>query len=169
MQNMPKFIFFPTMLEYFAEENWSLEFLCFFLSQNSKFFVHWTSDMFQLPTRVGNWKLKPKNGQFFFSLSENVQILMNFATFSRPMRVECGSFSAVVGRQKWFKAGFELVEGVWSTKLRWIWVKIVFMIPTSGICNVGKKPKLGIFWILLPIFCQLHEDILKLFIVRIFN
>ena len=68
--------------------------------------------MFQLPTRVGNWKLKPKIGQFFFLSLENLQNLMNLATFSRPMRVECGSFPAVVGRQKWFKAGFELVEGV---------------------------------------------------------
>ena len=67
--------------------------------------------MLQLPTRVGNWKLKPKIGQFFFAF-ENMQNLMNLATFSRPMRVECKSFPAVVGRQKWFKAGFELVEGV---------------------------------------------------------
>ena len=37
-----------------------------------------------------------------------------------------------------------------------------------GICIVWKKAKLGILSILLPIFCQLHEDISKLFIVRIF-
>ena len=43
------------------------------------------------------------------------------------------------------------------------------MLPTKAICNVGKKPKFGILWILLPIFCQLYEDISKLFIVRIFN
>ena len=150
-------------------------FICTILTQIQQSFVFQTPSTnskpslnhFWRPTTAGKLPHSTRIGR------ENVAKFIKFCKFSSE-RKKIAQFLASTSNYQ-----LELVIGTYPTfSEQRIWssdsekstktTKINFLLQNLQ-ALWEKKTKFGIFWILLPIFRQLHEDIMKLFIVRIFS